>query len=139
MITIIYISIKIFYSQRWTTLHLSYHNRLVDKMYSSYLTVVLLRLFSFRQLIVAFNAFLDGFARLADVAAHSKGKMFILLLPANRKLLSDQRQQIPGFNTRIISYILTIVLTIYINCSKFNTHIISYILTIVLIIYINCM
>ena len=89
MITIIYISIKIFYSQRWTTLHLSYHNRLVDKMYSSYLTVVLLRLLSFRQLIVAFNAFLDGFARLADVAAHSKGKMFILLLPANRKLLSD--------------------------------------------------
>lgn len=76
-------------------------------MYSNNRTVVLQVLLYFRQLIVAFNAFLDGFARLADVAGHSKGKMFLLPLAANRILLSGQCQQILGFNTHIISYMLT--------------------------------
>lgn len=31
-----------------------------------------------RQTIIAFNAFLDGFARLADVAVHSKGNIHVL-------------------------------------------------------------
>ena len=81
----------------------------------SNMTVVLLLLLYFRQLIVAFNAFLDGFARLADVAGHSKGKMCYNYWVANSKLLSELALANTRFQYSYYNPYINNVLTIYIN------------------------